>query len=169
MKIEIEKRNNIPAEIDKYIIKKAERLARYLKKESSIKFVLTQKKGNFFTEITLHNLGNIFHSKAGSPGDIKLSIDEGIEKIEHQFKKFKERVFEHRKKSEREPLSKEKSNKKAPLVKTRRIEPALLFLDDAISEFEEKKEPFFVFINKETNAHNIILKTKNGDYQIIEF
>ncbi|MEW6680532.1 MAG: ribosome-associated translation inhibitor RaiA, partial [bacterium] len=96
MKIEIEKRNDIPSGMEEYVRKRAKKLAKYLKEESLVRFVISHQKGNFFTEITSNDIGNIFHSKAFSP-DLKLSIEGAIKKIEHQLKKFKERVVDHKK------------------------------------------------------------------------
>lgn len=165
MKIDIEKRNNIPSGIEDYVAKRAKRLEKYLREESLVKCVISHQRGNFLTEITLQDLGNTFAAHASS-NDVKLSINEGLQKIEHQFKKFKERVID-RKKISNQKVSEEEI-KKSPVVKTRRIEPLLLFLDEAIEAFKNSKEPFFVFVNKETNRQSIIHKTKNGDYHIIE-
>ncbi len=170
MKIEIEKRNDIPSGIEKHVANRVKKLAKYLKEESSMKFVISHQKGNFLVEIILNDTGNVFHSKAGLH-DVKLSIDEAIEKIRHQFKKFKEKIADHKNihLPKIEVLKEEKESQKAPLVKTRRIEPLLLFPEEAISELEVCQEPFFVFINKKTNMQSIVHKIKNGDYQIIEF
>lgn len=163
MKIEVEKRNNISLKIEDYVLKRAKKLEKYIK-EGSLKCVLSYQKGNFLTEVTLEISKNTFKAHASS-NDIKVSINEGLEKIEHQFKKFKERVVDHKKIV---PVFEEKSIKKNPIVKIKKIEPILLFIDEAIEEFNNSKEPFFVFINKETNRQSIIHKTKTGDYRVVE-
>lgn len=162
MKIEIEKRDNIPPLIDDYILKRAKRLEKYID-EWEMKCVIGHQKGNFSVEITLQEGGNTFLSRASS-NDVKLSINEGLRKLEEQFKRFKGKAI-HRKKNQKE--EKGEPTKKNPIVKIRRIKPLLLFLDEAIEEFNNSKEPFFVFINKETNRQSIIYK-KGGNYEVIE-
>lgn len=164
MKIDIEKRGNIPPQIEHYILKMAKRLEKYTGEEGSMKYVISHQRGNFSVEITLQEGGNTFLSRASS-NDIKLSINEGLRKLEHQFKRFREKVIE-RKKISPKVLEGEKSSEN-PIVKIRRIKPLLLFLDEAIGELNNSKEPFLVFINKETNKQSIIHK-KTDNYEVIE-
>lgn len=163
MKIEIEKRNDIPPEIEHYVIKRAKKIEKYISKGGSLRCVISHQKGNFIVEITLKDLINTFISHASS-NDLKLSINEGLEKIEHQFKRFKKKIIDHKKTIFKE-FGEEKTS---PIIKIRKIEPLLLFIDEAIEQFKEEKGPFFVFINKETNKHSIILKTKKEHYELIE-
>lgn len=164
MKIDVEKRNNIPGQVEDYVVKRAKRLEKYVRENSSMKCVISHQKGNFLVEITLQDLGNTFQAHASS-NDLEISINEGLQKIEHQFKKFKERLTNRKKISNKEVFS---EKEKKPNIKTRKIKPLLLFLDEAINEFDNSKEPFFVFVNKETERPSIVHKAKNGDYHIIE-
>lgn len=95
MKIEIEKRDNIPFQIEDYILKRVKKLEKYIGEKGSMRCVISQEKGNFSVEIILENLGNTFKSHASS-NDIKLSVNKGLEKLKHQFKRFKERIIDRR-------------------------------------------------------------------------
>ncbi|MEW6481908.1 MAG: ribosome-associated translation inhibitor RaiA [bacterium] len=167
MKIEIEKRNDISSKIEGYIRKRAKKLEKYLKEDALMKIVVSHQKGNFLIETTINDYGNILHSKASLP-DIELSIDESLKKIETQAKKLKEKIVNH-KKVHLPSFFQEKEEEQVPVVKTRRIEPAILFIEEAINELIFQENPFFVFKNKETAIYNIIYRAKNGTYQILEF
>ncbi|MEW6007387.1 MAG: HPF/RaiA family ribosome-associated protein, partial [bacterium] len=146
---------------------RAKKLEKYLKEDVLMKIVVSHQKGNFLIETSINEHGNIIHSKSSFP-DLKLSIDESLKKIETQVKKLKEKIADH-KKVHLPSFFQEKKEEQVPVIKTRRIEPAILFIEEALSELISQENPFFLFKNKETNMHNIIYKAKNGAYQILEF
>lgn len=168
VKINIELKDGISHNTENYVRKKLEKLTRYIKNDSSLRIIISLQKGRFLTEFTLEAEGSVFHSSSLS-SNIKLSIDKGVEKLLHQLKKFREKLADHNKGQHFSNIFTTHIKKGAlPTVKTRKIFPSILSLDEAVEELSGSHQAFFVFINKETNNQNIVYKEKDGTYSLIE-
>ncbi|HAW49535.1 TPA: ribosome-associated translation inhibitor RaiA [bacterium] len=168
MKINIELKNGVSHNIDGYVRKKLEKLARYIKNDSLLRIVVSLQKGRFLTELTLEGEGPIFHSSSSS-SNIKLSVDEGTKKLIYQLKKFREKLADHNKEQHpSEMFAPPIKEEIIPAIRKRKISCSILSIDKAIEEFSSLHQPFFVFINEETGKQNIVYKEKEGVYSLIE-
>ena len=71
------------------------RLERYFDHIISADLRLTQEKSRYTAELNLHVLGTVLSSKEEDM-DMQIVVDQVIEKVERQVKKYKEKLQDHR-------------------------------------------------------------------------
>lgn len=151
--------------IEDYARKKIQGLERYSKKGLVFHVVISQQKGNFFCEIIINGENHTISSKADAV-DIKLSIDQCIDKAKRQLVKIKEKVSCHKKIQHLpEALVEKAAPEKA--IKKRKINQAFLSISQAKEELLAKKASFLLFIDSETEEKCLIHPTKDGGYEIL--
>jgi putative sigma-54 modulation protein len=165
MEFEVEIRSDeIPSEIEGYVKKKVAKLERYLKKELRCRVVLAYQKGRYLTEIILSSQNLLLQSNA-SAANIRLSIDQGIEKAKSQLTRYKERVSSHKK---IQHLSEALAPKEEEphIVRKKKIVLPVLSASEAIREFAAAKTPFLLFVDRDTEERCLIY-SKNKDYNLL--
>jgi putative sigma-54 modulation protein len=127
-------------------------------------------------EIALHASKFNLQSQAEEM-DMYLSIDTAIDKIEAQIKKLKDRVTDHQKRTLKEHYGEfsretdilftpESSARKT--IKTKRVVPEELTLQEAIEKLDNQKEEFLIFKNVETDGLNVLVKRDAQNYKLFE-
>jgi len=157
---------DITDSIKEYLQKRLNKLKKYFnEKEVNIHIVFLAEKERRCIEITLHYNGNILYGRE-TKGDLYTSIDEVMEKLERQLEKCKE-------KNQKKPRisTKEIPEETTPAVKTiQRKKLALkpITLEEAIIQLEQTSLDFFVFTDAQTNTINVLYRSKNGNYGLLE-
>ena len=104
--------------------------------------------------------------------DLYAAIDEVVDKLEGQIRKYKTRL--DRKSPDKKlafnmasivPLD---TPEEDIVVKTKTIDPKPMDLEEAIMQMELIGHSFFVFTDTETNHIAIVYKRHDGDYGLIE-
>jgi putative sigma-54 modulation protein len=164
----------VPQNAEEYIRKKITKLDKYGEKVTSTHVILSFQRGKYKTEITISGNGFTFHGKSQG-ADILTSIDDGINKIVKQLKKFREKRAERKKRKGKEVKlgfkvvsSIEEEPFTYDVVKTQRISAKPMSLDEALMQMHLSGEDFIVFTNSETDKINVIYTRKDGTYGIIE-
>ena len=152
MTIEYLCKNYDPSDKLKAIIdKKVQKLDKFFEEDTRIKIML--KKGNTRSQNDLYTLeltvllnGVVLRAEVTSD-NMYSNIDIAIPKLEKQ-------IIRHHKKLER------KYTQCSTLVP--------MSIDDAIEELELVGHAFYVFLNKATNAINVLYVRNDGNYGLIE-
>ena len=104
--------------------------------------------------------------------DLYNAIDLVIDKLEGQIRKYKTRLNRKSKDNKLafnlasiEPLEEEEED---VLVKTKKITPKPMDMEEAIMQMELIGHSFFVYRDTETDAISIVYRRNDGDYGLIE-
>ena len=116
--------------------------------------------------------GNLLLRAEVVEDDLYAAIDEVVDKLEGQIRKYKTRL--DRKSPDKKlafnmasivPLD---TPEEDIVVKTKTIDPKPMDLEEAIMQMELIGHSFFVFTDTETNHIAIVYKRHDGDYGLIE-
>jgi putative sigma-54 modulation protein len=153
------------------------KLKRYFDHIITIHVTLALVNNRNSCEISLHASKFSLQSE-GEAMDMYIAIDETIEKMEAQIKKLKDRVTDHHKKglkanfdpyySRAHLYQRGKEDAGHKLVKTKRVVPDTLSVDEALEEFEAQKENYFIFKNVETDRINVLVRKDETHFKLLQ-
>ncbi len=159
-----------------YAEEKSGRLSRYLVEPVEVHWVLSVEKIRHIADVTVVAGGVSIKAKEDT-ADMYSAIDLGLDKIEKQVKKHKEKVKDHKSHTEpsdikftesvEEPAPTETGE--GPRIVTREnvfVKP--MSIDEAVMQMGINRNQFMVFTDSATNHINVIYRLEDGDYGIIE-
>jgi len=156
--------------LKKYAEGKIKKFGRYLSHISEAIVTLTVEKYRHKVEVLLKVNGVLIQAE-GITGEIYSSIDEVIEKLERQVKKYKEKLVSHRKTDSRAPgtlLGAPATEEMGRIIKNKRFELKPMNPDEAAMQMELLDKDFFVFTNDSSGEINVLYRRKDGNYGLIE-
>ncbi len=157
-----------------HVEKACEKLERYFDQIINIHLTLSIENSRNIAEMSLHASHFNLQSQAEEM-DMYIAIDVAIDKMEAQVKKLKDRVTQHQKKKilGREQfvysnLFQRNNDKPKKMIKTKRMIPDILSIDEAMDKFDTHKDPYLIFKNVETDRINVLVKKDELHYKLIE-
>ena len=158
--------------INEYIRNKVSRVEKYLddNDEVEVKALISAKGKDQKVEITIWS-GKYNIRAEETHNDLYAAIDLVMDKLEKQFRRYKDKISSHKNKGEAAPdLAIEDYFEEDEQSIVRRKEVFLKPIDEeeAITQMELLGHSFFVFKNVDTNKINVVYKRNDGDYGIIE-
>ena len=109
--------------------------------------------------------------------DMYLSIDNAMERMEGQIKRLKDRVTDHQKKalkdhfhefSRESDIQMNRENRVRKMVKTKRVVPEIMSVQEALEKIDGQKEEFLIFKNVESDRLNVLVKRDDQNYKLFE-
>ncbi len=100
------------------------------------------------------------------------SIDEAVESLEQQLRKYKTKLQDKKHSSESikfenfESLDDEENEFK--VVKTKKFAIKPMNIEEAVLQMDLLKHNFFVFLNADSEEVNVVYKRKDNNYGLIE-
>lgn len=153
-----------------YAEEKVGKFGRYLSDISEAVVTLSiEKKYRHKAEVLLRANGVLIQAE-GVTGEIYSSIDEVVEKLERQVKKYKEKLVSRRKGGGKAAGEAERSAapETGTIIKNKRFELKPMSPDEASMQMELLDKDFFVFINDISEDINVIYKRRDGNFGLIE-
>jgi putative sigma-54 modulation protein len=158
-----------------YVESACEKLSRYFDHIINLHVTLTLENSRNNCEITLHASKFTLQSESEEM-DMYLAIDNTIEKMESQIKKLKERVTDHQKKSLKDNTEysranlfmKEDGDRPRRLIKTKRVVPEIMTVQEALDAMETGEDNYFIFKNVETDRINVLVKKDEDHFKLLE-
>lgn len=153
-------------------IKKIKRLDKFFQQDVEAKVVLSVEKKEQRVEVTIPFNGRIARVEE-SCNDMYNAVDEAVESLEKQIRKYKTKLQDKRHASESvkfenvEPLEDEDISD-FKVVKTKKFAIKPMNIEEAILQMDLLKHNFFVFLNSDTEEANVVYKRKDGNYGLIE-
>jgi len=142
--------------------------------ETDIQVNLNVEKFRHKAEVVLLS-DNLHISAYEESEDMYATIDQVLDKLEAQLKRMRERHKERRRAgtpraARMDVISfTEESGAREPNIKeTDNFEPKPMSVDEAAMQLESLKFEFLVFRNAETSRVNVLYRTKNGDFGLID-
>ncbi|MDO4746115.1 MAG: ribosome-associated translation inhibitor RaiA [Bacillota bacterium] len=174
MKTNITGKNYTPSEkLKETIEKKFEKLDKYFSNEITGNVMTIREKGGYKVEATINAKGTIFRAevKADDPYD---AVDRVIDKLSNQMSKYKTKL-QKKHKGHKEVMfadlpvyEDEVAEEEIKVVKKKKFELTPMTVDEAILQMELLEHSFFVFLNIETDAVNVVYKRDDKDYGLLE-
>lgn len=155
--------------INSYLKDKLSKLEKYLDDNDEVeaKAVISTKGKDQKVEVTIWSgKYNIRAEVVNS--DLYAAIDLVIDKLERQFKKYKDKISTKRSKVEILPEIEDYFEDDETIVRRKEVYLKPIDEEEAITEMELLGHTFFVFKNVDTNKINVVYKRNDGDYGIIE-
>ncbi len=174
MKTNITGKNYTPSDnLKKTVAKKFEKLDKYFSDEITGNIMVIREKGGYKLEATINAKGTIFRAevKEDDPYD---AVDRVIDKLSNQMSKYKTKLQKKHKGHKEvmfadlpvyEELPEEEESK---VVKKKKFELTPMTVDEAILQMELVEHDFFIFLNIETDAVNVVYKRNDKDYGLLE-
>jgi len=151
------------------------KLKKYFDQIITIHVTLAWDNNRNFCEMSLHASKYDLQSQSEEV-DMYLSIDNTIDKMEAQIKKLKDRVTNHQKKSIKEFDNFSRAslyqitldNEPKKLIKTKRVVPETLTVQEAIDKMNSGDDGFYIFKNVETDRINVLVRKDEEHYKLFE-
>ena len=173
MKVTISSKNfNASENLLSLIEKKMAKLDKYFAKDIEADVMLSNEKGTRQKlEATIKAGGFIFRAEEVN-ADIYYCLDKVIDKLSSQMSRFKQKLI-RKNKDQKEIFLAEvpdvaEAVDEVQVVKSKKFRINPMSADEAIMQMELLGHSFFVFLDGETNAVNVVYKRDDGSYGLLE-
>jgi putative sigma-54 modulation protein len=159
-----------------------------------VQILLDVQKYRHTAEVILHCSNHITLEASAESDDMYVSVDEVVDKIARQMRKYKTRLMRHHRprkhtirhldetvlrwewveevpETESETIGKQETeaNLSEPtVIHSEKYPVKPMFIDEAVLQIEMSSQQFLVFLNAKTERVNVIYRRKNGDFGLIE-
>ena len=172
MKIAITGRNmQLTDSLKEAVEKSFARLDRYFVEDTPVNVTMSVEKERQKVEATIFTKGNVIRAEQSS-NDMYVSIDVVEEIIERQVKKYRQKLIDRHQAAgmfnEAFIEAEAPEDDEIRIVRSKHIGLKPMYPEDACIQMELLGHDFFVFVNAETDAVNVVYKRKGDTYGIIE-
>src|SRR5215211_7476529 len=176
MRLQVKGKNvEVTESIRSYAEEKLRKLERHLNDPTRVELELAVERNpsiseNHVAEATVWTKGPVLRARESS-SDIKASIDQLVDKLERQVKRYREkrRVAPRRHApppAEAPPV--ELDDTAVAITKKKQFTVNPMTPDEAVLQLELVGHDFFVFRNDESNGINVVYRRRDGHYGLIE-
>ncbi|QWR76047.1 ribosome hibernation-promoting factor, HPF/YfiA family [Candidatus Magnetomonas plexicatena] len=175
MNVSITGRNfDITESIKDYAEGKIKKFAKMLVHECDAMVVLTVEKYRHKAEVLIKSNGVLIQAESIT-AEMYSSIDEVVEKLERQIKKYKDKLTSKRKGAAKGTAGHAEHTEIATqdthqirIIKRKRFDMKPMPPDEAAMNLELLDKDFYIFSNELTGDVNVIYRRKDGDFGLIE-
>ena len=177
MNLQVKGRNlEVSDQIRQYAEDKLGKLDRLVNDPTRIELELAVEKNpsisdNQIAEATVWTKGPVLRARESS-GDMKASIDQLVDKLERQVKRYRDkrrpRKHDRPESAIPEPDPLESLEEGTAIVKTKQFAVKPMAPDEAVLQLELIGHDFFVFRNAESDEVNVVYRRRDGNYGLIE-
>ncbi|MDF2676113.1 MAG: raiA [Bacillota bacterium] len=158
-------------------VKKVKRLDKFFQQDVESKVVLSIENHKALkvqkVEVTIPFNNKILRVEEESD-DMYNSIDEAVEALERQIRKYKTKLESKHQNNDSvrfeniEPLDIEEDEDEFKVVKTKKFAIKPMGIEEAILQMDLLKHNFFVFLNADSEEVNVVYKRNDRNYGLIE-
>ena len=173
MKVIITSKNmNASDHLKQTIESKLDRLGKYFSSDIVANVTLSAEKGRQKVEATINAKGTIFRAEE-TTNDAYNGVDRVVEKLSSQMSRFKTKLQrKHKDNNELKfaelPEIAGEELEELRVVRKKKFDLMPMSVDEAIMQMELLEHTFFVFLNMESDAVNVVYKRKDNDYGLLE-
>lgn len=153
-----------------YAESKVRKFEKYLSSITEAVVTLSVEKYRHKAEVLLKANGIMIQAE-GVTGEIYSSIDEVVEKLERQTKKYKEKQITQRKENRAQPAPPSEETDTYPeirIIQRKKIATKPMTPEEAAMQMELLGNDFFVFTSADSGSINVLYRMKDGDFGLIE-
>jgi len=153
--------------LKEYIEGRARKIEKYTSKATQVAFTLKVEKYRHIAEVLVRANGFLLQAEEETD-EMYASVDQAMNKIERQFKKYKEKLSNHRVRQE-EIAEEPEPEAPLPTIRKRKVFPVKpMQVEEAALQMELLGKDFFLFGNHENHRINVLYKRKDGTLGLIE-
>ena len=174
MRLQVKGKNvEVTDSIRRYAEEKLGKLERQLADPTRVELELAVERNpsisaNHVAEATIWTKGPVLRAREAS-ADHKASIDQLVDKLERQVKRYREKRRRHRAvPHDAVPDNAVPVESEPHIVKTKRFPVKPMNPEEAVLQLELVGHDFFVFQNAETMEVNVVYRRRDGSYGLIE-
>ncbi len=153
-----------------YAQEKVARVNKYLDSATEAHVVLSLERHLHHADITIHSGTYVLRGREKSE-DMYASIDQVVEKLESQVKRFKGKLIErsHQPRDEwpEGAIYESEEDEMPRIVRTKQFQLKPMPVEEAAMQMELLNHNFYVFLNSENEQVNVIYKRNDGNYALI--
>lgn len=153
--------------LKEYAEEKIKKFGKYLTNISDIAVTLSVEKYRHKAEVLLKVNGVMIQAESIT-GEMYSSIDEVVEKLDRQIKKYKEKIVSHRKGEDRAQVSLESQEPSPSIIKKKSFNIKPMSPEEAAMQMELLDKNFFIFTNASSGSINVLYKRTDGNLGLIE-
>lgn len=153
--------------LKEYAKKKIEKFKKYLNNIAEATITLSVEKYRHKAEILLKVNGLMIQAESVT-GEMYSSIDEAMEKLERQVKKYKKKWRSYRKGEEKTPAALKSEEFSPAIIKNKSLDIKPMPAEEAAMQMVMLDKSFFVFTNASSGSINVLYKRKDGNLGLIE-
>lgn len=148
-------------------------LSRYFDQPLQPQVKLEVERGQHIAEVTIPVSGLILRGEQTTT-DMYASINQVVDKIERQVRKYKTRINRKARTdgtlapSAPAPHAEEEQDESPRIVRTKRFAIKPMSTEEAIMQMELVGHDFFVYLDAETDEVNVVYRRRDGHYGLIE-
>ena len=150
-----------------YTEEKINRFEKYLANISEATVTLSVEKYRHKAEVLLKINGVIIQAESIT-GEMYSSIDEVVEKLESQVRKYKEKVVSRRKNMRQQADSLPEEESAPMIIKNKSFDIKPMSVEEAAVSMEMMERSFFVFTNASSGDINVLYQRNDGNLGLIE-
>lgn len=181
MRISIKSRDGaVPDKLKVYAEKKLAKLTRYFQSIQTAELSQFVERGQHIVELSVEGDGVLMRSQERC-GDPFAAVDNAVDKMERQVKRFKTRRLHDRQRAgaaRGEEVAAtapdggwtedEEEEAMPPITRRKRFPMKPMPPEEAARQMELLDHSFFLFLNEETGTVNVLYRRRGGGYGIIE-
>ncbi|MEF9437397.1 MAG: ribosome-associated translation inhibitor RaiA [Candidatus Mariimomonas ferrooxydans] len=153
--------------LKEYAKKRIEKFKKYLNNIAEATITLSVEKYRHKAEILLKVNGLMIQAESVT-GEMYSSIDEAMEKLERQVKKYKKKWRSYRKGEEKTPAVLKSEEFSPAIIKKKSLDIKPMPAEEAAMQMVMLDKSFFVFTNASSGSINVLYKRKDGNFGLIE-
>lgn len=172
------KNMNVSDRTEKFVRQKLERLDRHLSEPVEARVELSQentKKANQrqIVQVTLSKNGAIIRAEERA-ADLKIAVDAVVAKLDKQILRYKDKQVRKRRVTAQvadeveQAVAEGEIEEPVRVVRTKRFRTSPMSADEAIEQMELLGHSFFLFLNAESDALNVVYRREDGNYGVLE-
>ena len=156
-----------------YVDKKLSRIDRYMDKPVNATVTLSIEKFRNVAEIKLSARGINLQGREEAK-EMTLAIDNVIDKVERQIKKYKQKTRNHKDVASRSESMDtgaeeyDEYDESSKVVETKKIILEPMSLEDAILEMDESRKMFVIYRDSSSEKVSVIYRRDDEKYVLIE-
>jgi putative sigma-54 modulation protein len=159
--------------VRQYAQQKLRKLERFLQDSTRVELELSVERNpsiadNHVAEATIWTKGPVLRARESS-SDAKASIDQLVDKLERQVKRYREKRRRRPARGDEPVLDGAAPTDSQPaIVKVKQFAVKPMAPEEAVLQLELVGHDFFVFRNSESNDVNVVYRRRDGNYGLIE-
>jgi putative sigma-54 modulation protein len=162
-----------------YVDERLNKIKKYIDRPMDVHAILSVEKFRNVVEVNMIADGLNINAKEEAK-DMRLAIDNAIDKIERQLKKHKEKIRGHKTNMTRaegitaisgemgESEEEQEQEQETKLFETRKVVLKPMSLDDAVMEMDLSKQRFIIYRDSSSENVSLIYRRDDGNYALIE-
>jgi putative sigma-54 modulation protein len=158
-----------------YVDERFGKIKKYIDRPVDVHVILSVEKFRNVAEVNMIADGLNINAKEEAK-DMRLAIDNVVDKIERQLKKHKEKIRGHKTNLTRaegitaigDGVEEIVEDQEPRLVETRKVVLKPMSPDDAVMEMDITKQRFIIYRDASSENVNVIYRRDDGHYALIE-